>query len=204
MESSFVQQRCQKALERRRARKVLKYISIEQEICASPDWPPISQTYQSLAELMQMENSMPHDIPENAVHHYTDDDEGDDDFTSDASRCNTPAKLHRNIFRSHSGRSRRRTKSTTSSGSRYSASDVRQSSDKLTLSDTTPITDKHDVQNGLITQAPTSPTSPTLPLLDNQFALPCSAIVDSPVTDGEVNIAGGQLENSCPREETRL
>ncbi|KAK2148668.1 hypothetical protein LSH36_487g00007 [Paralvinella palmiformis] len=210
LESNFFQQKCQKSLEMRRDRKNLKYLRVEQEICDSPNWPPVSQTSQSLAEIMQLESSVPHNIPDSAVPQYTDDDEGDDDFMSDASHSNTPARSHRNIFRSHSGRSRRRTKSTTSSGSRYSSHaaeitpDAMHPPHKVTLSDNNASTDTNNVQNGPITDMPRSPTSPTLPLLDNQFVVPGSDAPNTLVTEGEVNIAGGCIERCYLPKETCL
>ena len=68
LDSSFVQRRCQQALELRSERKNMKYLNIERELCESPDWPPVSQTSQSLAQLMSLE-STPHQAQE-----YTIDD----------------------------------------------------------------------------------------------------------------------------------
>jgi len=210
LESSFVQRRCQKAIDMRREHKNLKYLHVEQELCASPDWPPVSCTSQSLAQLMQLENSVPHDIAgDDSNHHGVEDDYcgGDDDIISEVSRANTPARVSSSTVHAHSGRARKRTKSTTSSGSRYSISALELGneslslSEKLTLSEDAVNMDKPDMSNYLL---PDSPRSPTLPLLENQFFVPSSDAQPDSLLVGQVSVITGQPDRPYLPEETKL
>jgi hypothetical protein len=162
---------------------------------------------------MRLESTPNHGTTDGYVNHV-DDDDGEDDIASDNSRLNTPAKGSIASHRS-SCKKRTRTKSTTSTSSKFSLSaieilnDVNMSSDKLGLSGFAEDMDRCDVLDNIVAlshQLPDSPRSPSVPLLNAQFITP-NASVELQGTATETapeNIISSTLAGPLYPEETKL
>ena len=56
MDSSLVKRHCQDALDERYHRRHYDYVTVEETLSSSSDWPPLTRKTSNLAELMRSES----------------------------------------------------------------------------------------------------------------------------------------------------
>lgn len=156
LDSKLVTKTCQQALERKHRLKTQKYLTIEEELHLSPDWPPVSQSTQSLAELMQLESTPVHQTPPGGGTVSPVFESDDDDSCSHISGSRIRSISQNSAVSQNSV--------TVKSPQKRSVGGV-SSPDHWTavaVSDDAPI----------LGSVPASPLSPSLPLLESQFTTP--------------------------------